>query len=474
MGVCVVGGGLSGLAAAARVKIDRPDLDVLLVQKPAAAGNTLIAGQRYRTRGELPAGPGSDPHGLHAALIARNGGEIDLNMESFAFRSVSALNFWLAAHELRQLPDQPPLKYSEEVLSFGPRLGDPASAAQRAGRYVLQWFRELAKRLRVRFFPAEVTRLVLDGDRIHELAAERRAASGEREGAFKIEADQYVLAAGNPAGSLFDSTNVPCRGSAVELAFAAGLPISDVTTHLLHPFARVSCKGRAAAGCLSTDDLDRVEVGFENGALDRRTTELLRDHRAHYHFPEIAQRFIEQHSPVVLRYADGRRMRCGVAHHCSQMGIQTADGVAIEGLTNAFAVGDASSIGHWTAHRPRLPGTALTKCLLDAELVNERLAGAPPGKCAAIEPSAQLHPARDLTEPESGELRSLNTSFLLECMMDGGPEAARGAGWRRALERTGIPRDIPLMELSLALAEAMGAPGPGGGAVVRREGGRRI
>ena len=49
MSVCIIGSGFSGFAMAIKLKVQRPDIKVLVVSNQKS-GNTVMAGQRFRPR----------------------------------------------------------------------------------------------------------------------------------------------------------------------------------------------------------------------------------------------------------------------------------------------------------------------------------------------------------------------------------------------------------------------------------------
>lgn len=176
---------------------------------------------------------------------------------------------------------------------------------------------------------------------------------------------------------MYHSTNRAITNGAQDLAFEAGFSLVDSTVNMLHPFGKYNkATGLPRTGCFETDRLAGAEVfldGLGEKIFDAETTQMLANHEAHYHFPEIAERFRKFGSVVMLLMPNGKEEFAGVSHHYSHMGIETSDGISVKGANNMFAIGDASGIGFWTNHKERFPGTALVKCLVDARLLSDNI-----------------------------------------------------------------------------------------------------
>lgn len=362
--VVIAGSGLAACAAAIRLRQERPDRSVTIVEKASPESNTQIAGQRYREGEEgLRTNPQDEVVGL---MATRNEGTLTFGMEEFSTHVDQALRRWIDMG----IPSRP------ELDSFGPQWGNSNESGSGRGLSVLRWFRAQAKDVGVTFLKGEAQHLDIEDGNVEGLIV--TGINGLR----KIIADKYVLANGSAGGQLFLSTNKAINWSAQELAFGSGLSVVDSTLHMIHPFGRCDEDGAPLHGCFETDALAGVEVYLEADgklAFDEETTELLRTHKAHGAFPAIVERFRNAGSVVTLKYPDGedgsvgKTVRARVSHHYSHLAIETTDGISVRGTNNLYAVGDASGLGYWTNHRIRLPGFALTKCLVDAELLHERM-----------------------------------------------------------------------------------------------------
>ncbi len=192
---------------------------------------------------------------------------------------------------------------------------------------------------------------------------------------------------------------------------------------------------------------------------------MLREHKAHYHFPEIVQRFREKGSVVGLHFKDDQNRYlldktgkprielAGLSHHYSHMSIPTSDGVAIAGLDNGFAVGDAAGTGHWFDHKVRFPGTALANCLVGAEMMSQHAAYLPNGQDMQINISHYYEPEEGLTPDELQEMREINTHYLFDIECSSPQDAKHKAReWRKRLLQF---RDTPIVALSEGTAYAM-------------------
>src|SRR4051812_23716332 len=130
MSVCIIGGGLAGLATAIKIKLNDQKTDVLLINKRIPESNTQIAGQRYRAR---TAGKGRDPEGEIVSLLAsRNGGEVTEEMRTFSEIAITELGVWQDV-----LPDG---MITDKAEWFGPQWGIANTAGMGRGKSVLKRF----------------------------------------------------------------------------------------------------------------------------------------------------------------------------------------------------------------------------------------------------------------------------------------------------------------------------------------------
>lgn len=443
MGTVIVGAGLAGLAAAAKLRLGTTE-EVVLLERSAPISNTQVADQRYRAG---IAGTRQDSvKEIEQLLASRNDGILTDRMQQLARLAEQELRFW------QQRPDF--LHAEDRREWFGPLLGTPNKTGKGWGRSVLQSFRDLARTLGVTCVEGQAQQLLLNGERMAGLRVR------DRDGYYDISADRYVLANGSIGGRLFrDTTNVRITGSAHELAFAAGLTLTDSTMHMVHPFGRAGSDGSSHRGCFPVDELVEASV-YVDGKLDQEVTELLRTYQAREHFPAIARHFRRSGGVVELRFPDGESLSARVAHHSGHIGIETTDGITVRGAENLYAVGDASTIAYWTNHKMRHSGFGLIKCLTDAALLAEVVDGRPGGG------SVEYRSANPLTESEhhidESRLRELNSRHL-DTWLDAADRGAVGEAWGNELRSEFGEKGLHFTpyEVSVAMAHAHHRVGAG-------------
>lgn len=434
MSICIIGSGLAGLTTAIKTKIGSPQAEIVVLEKKQRESNTQIAGMRFRER--LPTQSVGDSD-LGKLFASRNQGIITPEMQYFSDHIVEELQFWQTLHTY--LPGIQPLPFQNEQVWFGPQWGDGK------GIVVLKWLESVAQELGIHFIKGEVLSLKKSGSQIEKIQyfneVEQRLHS--------LYADLYVLAGGSVGGSLFNSTNKEIRHSSQELAFQAGLPLVGGTTNMIHPFGRCREDGTPAIGCFATDDLAGFTVRYQDGSLDEETTHQLASHTAHDYFPEIAQRFWEKGGVVQLESPAGEIQWARVSHHYSQFGIKTKDTVAAAGVENLYVAGDAAS---WltTNYATRFPGVGLSKCLIDAKRIQERIAGFGEGNSTVSIADGNTVFTEDVPRAEKIALRELNTHFLLRHIFF--PERSASGEWQTAIQRLGF-RNL-LTEISEKIASA--------------------
>ncbi|VVD59280.1 hypothetical protein PCO31110_00015 [Pandoraea communis] len=459
MSVCIIGGGLAGIALSINLKMSDLDEEVVLVTD-ARPSNTRVAGQRFRNR--VAHQTGDRVEQLEKLFADRNGGVVTDAMKRFALLSVSELSRWLSLNPADHGIDLPPLDFDDEPTWFGPQLGRPNEWGNARGFALMQWLSELAKGLGVRTVQGTVTRLSRQADIIEHVTVQTKQPDGSI-GRNLLRADTYVLAGGNPGGALFQSTNVEIRHSPHELAWEAGLSLTDLDLTMFHILGNCDRAGAARVGCFETDVLDQATIYLRSASghfdvLDEETTHLLAQHQAHYQFAEISKRFIRHGGVVRIVFPDQTEKLGRVSHHYSHMGIETHDGFTVAGMRNLFAVGDAAGTGYWCGHKVRFPGVALVNCIVGAALVNDAVARRA-AATRAIEWEAVTVDSRNSGPAESAmggrNLKEINTSGLFDFAFGSDPEAGTLA-WADALTTVWKRTDgvNPLLEISLACAFA--------------------
>ena len=449
MGVTVVGAGLAGLAASAMVKLTVPEAQVTVVEREHPRSNTALAGQFLLSRGPSRSG-GGEPQSLRG-FISQQYGDHEQAMD-FAERALHDTAWWeelMVSGGRSAGLDLSPLSVEHDPAWFGPRLGTPGMPSTARAKEVIAWTAELASRLGVQFVRADVRCLELHPNPLLHAVSESAESRGQE---LLIEDEYCVLAGGNPGGSLVRSTNRHNRSS-VALAYEAGLPIGGATVHMLHPFG-IPGHGSAPRGFYDTGSLQGAIVSFADGAVDHETTELLAMRLAVYHLPEIVKRFHEHGGKAFLAFPDGRHAECLVTHHYSHIGVHTTDGITSPSTARVLAAGDAA-VMHWTGLIERPSGAGLTRCLVDARKIAERVADFPEEELRAS-PRVELGGAS--AEPADlphhiPELSELNTAFLPRAVVEGVRDPEIGAAWQRALAN--LPESIiddALTQLSFGTA----------------------
>lgn len=444
--VAIIGAGMAGLATAVRTKEGRPDLDVVVIEKRAPQSNTQISGQRYRAGKNHQRLDG--PREIAELMGARNQGVITPEMITFGEIGCREIDTWTKRFCV-------PMTDSQEW--FGPQFGDPTRRTG-FGKQVLEYMKHVALRMGVEFIVGESVGLVSDDDTVSAIEL-----TGGRHTQI-LGATAVVIANGSAGGNLFLSTNKTISHSAPELALKAGLPLVGSTINMLHPFGRCDTSGRPRVGCFETDKLSDADVyfGIEGDTLDKTTTALLRDHAAHQSMRDIARRFQEHGSIVTLKYPDGSADIARVSHHYSHMGIKTTDGVRVDGMRNLFAVGDASDIGRWTAYNERLPGVALTKCLVDAALVADALQSLQPSVIRRKLYRAVSTVNQEGYTPYDAHVRNINTASMIAWNLSDTDEARMQISdqWRSRLDQAEVPTsDFMTLSKKVAAAHMLASQG---------------
>ena len=444
MSICILGGGLAGLAAATHAKILAPQTRVVVISN-GKSGNSVMAGQRFRPR--LATEPSSEAEALVKLLAQRNGAELPA-MEQFAGEAVRLLRFWsdFAPNERDRLT------VAEDPAWFGPQWGEANAIGQGRGRSVISLFQAYAVHCGVEFIKGEVVRLNRESSRIGSVLVRSGMET------IGVAATAFVLAAGSIGGRLFHSTNVSIPYSSQELAHEADLELDAPHLHMFHILGNCGADGRVKVGCFETDALAGAQVYLRDEAdqfsiFDAETTRLLAEHQGHYHFKSIAARFL-RHGGVVQLRQDNQKPRHGrVSHHYSHLGVRTTDGTRIAGLENAYAVGDAVGTTFWTGMTVRLPGMALTNCLVTAWLaardVTERFGGSRQLNVRQGEAVPAL-PA----SPLETRIRDINTESATQIEFGNSPVKDLALAWTSQLDALGEadPQTRTLLEISMMMS----------------------
>jgi hypothetical protein len=363
--ICVVGSGLAGLATALNIKKQSPTARVLLVEKSQPQRNTQIAGMRFRLK--KSGSPATDPEAqvveLSHLLASQNEGRLTSKMVRFAELAVAEVKQWTT-----DLYDSDPALVQQLGEWFGPQWGKlNHSGSGGRGLSVVNWLKAQLAAHEVEYISGEITQLVRDGSHVTGLIGQHKNR------VFRLTPDITVLANGNAGGTLYESTNKAIHYSASELLYEAGFGLEGATLNMWHPFGLCNSAGETRNGCYETDVLAGAQVWLADGVFDAETTQLLAEHQAHYYFPEICQRLVQHGSQVELRWPEGERTHARVSLHYSHLGAQVEDEVRVKGSDNLFVVGDAGGLLQWTEYRRRLPGFALSHCLVSARLVSQRV-----------------------------------------------------------------------------------------------------
>ncbi len=463
MNVCIIGGGLAAYAAASRILIETPKANVAIVSD-GGPSNSLIAGQRYRTRGRDS--QKSDLDSFVEMLASRNGGKETEQMRQFARTSIDEIKFWQTLDPRKLGVDLPSLASTDKPEWFGPQFGTANAVGTGHGRSTTNWYKKLARGLGATTMEGSVTSLNRELNYIESVKAQTKA--GQQ---MTIAAEHFVLAGGSIGGRMFESTNVAIQNSPQELAWEAGLGLVDATKFMFHIMGNVGKDGSSRPGCLETDKLDQAKVylpikaGSDEEYLDKYTTDLLRNHKAHDKFPEISRGFISKGGKCRISLPDGTSSPGQVAHHYSHLGVETDNGIAVTGVRNLSAIGDASGTGFWSGNKVRFPGTALDNCLVGAAL----LAKQSPGTWSdpvVVKPIAEkaIPMSRNVAHHanQAKLLRQINTHHLFDIEFGNQPRQS-ASNWVATLEDTQFESAIAQISLATArscFAEQSGLPVP--------------
>lgn len=419
--VCIIGGGFSGLLTAINLKGGSRPLNVVVLDKPKRESNTQISGMRIRDVAHL-----QEP--------------LTPVMREFALLLDQELTRWN-----KMLGEINPGFVNKSTDWFGPQWGIlNKNGVGGRGLSVIKILQELAKDRGVVFLNGEAQGLITANRRLEAVAI---SGNGKN---YLFNPDTVILANGNAAGSLFESTNKPIKYSATELLFKAGLPMDGSTIMMWHPFGNCNSKGEPLFGCYETDLLADSRVYLKNGKEDHETTRLLREHEAHYHFREIAQRFLEQGGMVKLVNTAGEERTARVALHYTHLGAQTTDGVKVKGIANLAVVGDAGGLSYFTDYQPRQPGLALSHAIVSARKASEWILQ------TEFPAKEETHINENGLTDQSGtvdcnELRATNTKHVLELEFGQGDNKQQLELWTKELQK--YP-DNRLAALSLALVDS--------------------
>lgn len=397
----VVGAGLAGLVTALKIKESDDNQNVTVIDKPQRQSNTQIAGQRFR------AGISHRREDAQAEILEvlaqQNDGLRTSNMETFST---------IAAVELSEWPQKigfPGLR--DEKHWFGPQWGQPNAANNGRGLSVLRWLENACISQGIKVVTGSVENIAIEEGIVQSLGVENERRQ------FELQANNYVLANGSVGGSLFESTNRNITGSAPEIAYSAGIPLTGFGAHMIHPFGRSSEDGQHRIGCHETDALKDGKVYLldnDNKKIhDSYITALLANNEAHHNFREICERLAFYSLRAIVVLPDGREIFTKMSHHYSHIGIDTEDGVKTKTVDNLYAVGDASSIHFWTEGQTRLPGFALSRCLVDAQLVADHVQAR--SSHAQIQPITQVIASKKFADRGvSKKLKEINTKHLFK------------------------------------------------------------
>lgn len=449
MAICIIGAGLSGLALSIYIKLTKSDVKITLINSKKS-GNTMMAGQRFRP---LIKKEKNYAENLFIELLQkRNNGEITEEMKYFAKTAKEELEFWTHLKPKDLGFDISPLNWKQEENWFGPQLGEANQAGFGRGKNLISWLTNLAINLGVEIIEGNVTKLNREDDKINSIQLE---ANQE---VYLLSYQYYVLAGGSIGGSLFNSTNVPITNSPQELAFDMGAELVGGTVNMFHILGNTNINGDIKVGCFETDNLEAANIYLYDkkhnsfSIYDDETTKLLSQHQAHYHFYDISKRFLEHGGIVQIRSPNHEINYGRVSHHYSHMGIKTTDGVKVCGISNLFAIGDASNTGHWTGYKVRYPGMALSNCLVTAKLVADSLSVIKfdSKKTQINKLSSSCEKIKNLSI-----LKKINTDSLLSLEFQLDDEAETISKWHKKLANIKEKnQNSILLDISFQLAKA--------------------
>lgn len=453
MSVCIIGAGLSGLALAIKLKLQQSTLDVLVVSN-RKSGNTVMAGQRFRPR--VARDREDEREALVRLLQCRNNMVRTHAMERYADAALEELRFWTNLKPRDLGIDFDRLSWEERPEWFGPQWGRTNAGGNGRGKDVLQWLLRIAGGLGVAFLYGTALRINRSSSRIESIAVDVQGRVN------LIGADFFVLAGGSIGGTIFHSTNVPIRYSPQHLLYEAGLDMVGSTLNMFHILGHSNSSGSTKVGCFETDRLSSADIFLRNDATgefsiyDQMTTALLREHKAHYHFDDIARRFLAHGGVAQVRHSDESIEYGRVSHHYSHMAARTLDGVRVWDTENLFSIGDAAGTGYWSGFQVRFPGAALTNCLVTAKYAASGICEHATNRMRRVQISVGRTIGTDIELPEIEKLvRDTNTKFLLDISYVSASPAEVAVDWCNTLVALRYETRVPhaSMEISLRLAK---------------------
>lgn len=442
MSVAIVGTGISGLLTAIELKLLQSGIDVALVDN-GQTSNSALAGHRYRKRmsGSAELQDLFEWYGGKGVLTERT-------LEFFA-TGRRQLSFWRSFDPATEGLDLPRLPSRDADAWFGPQLGETTKAGRGKGGSVMKWLAALARGLGIRMLECSVHDIEVADGLVSLLIGRSPAGRG-----LAISASHYVFAGGSPGGSMFESTNVENWDSLLPMFHARGVPIADADLFMLHMAANCGSEGHAKHGCHETDLLAGSIAYLQDAdgkftVADAEITDLLARHKGHEQMPEVCQKIIRHGGLVRYAYPD-HDIIARVSHHYSHLRLETEDGTRVRGLGNAYVVGDMAGLGYWLGRHVRLPGTALTGCLVSASACAARLVSARSSDRVITQAHAGSTRLPAEAESTRRKMRKVNTLGLF-AYMTGELEAT--AGWVTELQ-TDLEASEPWVRLSTSVARA--------------------
>lgn len=98
----------------------------------------------------------------------------------------------------------------------------------------------------------------------------------------------------------------------------------------------------------------------------------------------------------------------------SHLGVETDNGIAVTGVCNLCAIGDASGTGFWSRNKVRFPGTALDNCLVGVALLAKQSPRTWSDPAVTKPIAEQAIPLNRKVTHQAKLLRQINTHYLFD------------------------------------------------------------
>lgn len=374
MNVCIIGAGVAGLYCAIKSKINNENLKIDIISS-SNISNSIIAGQRYRTRLTGDKYNKSNIDKL-SNLIFKD--LINDNNKKDMLDFIIKVNTELIFLKKLENNNNECIYHNEMENWFGPQLGKKKNNNGGNGANLINFLENLAKELDINIIK-KTTVVSLD---IHNNINHGIWLCNYVKNKININSliykqyNYYILSGGSIGGRLFESTNVKIKYSPQELLINQGINLVNYNTHMYHIFGNSQESGKVKTGCKETDNISECKVMLKdnNGHFniyEKEISNLLKQHKTHDSFEAIALKLMKSGGTSKIIYPNNKEEYTRVSYHYNHISPLTDKNMKIETIENLFSIGDALNLYYLIGNRKRLPGFALSNCLVSASIVSE-------------------------------------------------------------------------------------------------------